>query len=60
VMTGIRGLHEPLAVLTPDPARNRASARRLAALRPALACFGHGPPLRDPDGLAKFVARLPA
>ena len=60
VMTGIPALHEPPAVLTPDPARNRDSARRLAELRPALACFGHGPPLRDPDGLAKFVARLSA
>ena len=42
-----------------DPARNRACVRRLAELRPALACFGHGPPLRDPDKLADFVARLP-
>jgi glyoxylase-like metal-dependent hydrolase (beta-lactamase superfamily II) len=58
-MTGLTGLHEPLAFATPDPARNRACARRLAELRPALACFGHGPPLRDPDKLAKFVARLP-
>ncbi len=58
--TGVSGLHEPLAFATPDPARNRACARRLAELRPALACFGHGPPLRDPEKLAKFVAGLPA
>jgi hydroxyacylglutathione hydrolase len=57
--TGIPGLHEPPAVLTPDPARNRASARRLAALRPRLTCFGHGAPLRDPGKLADFVERLP-
>jgi hydroxyacylglutathione hydrolase len=57
--TGIAGLHEPLAFATPDPARNRESARRLAELRPALACFGHGPPLRDPEKLTKFVAGLP-
>jgi hydroxyacylglutathione hydrolase len=57
--TGLTGLHEPLAFATPDPARNRASARRLAELKPALACFGHGPPLRDPDKLAKFVSGLP-
>ena len=31
----------------------------LAALEPALACFGHGKPLRDPRKLADFVARLP-
>ena len=59
VMTGIPGLHEPPDIFTPDPPRNRESARRLAELRPALACFGHGAPLRDPDKLARFVARLP-
>jgi hydroxyacylglutathione hydrolase len=55
--TGV-GLHEPPAKLTPDPARNRASARRLAELRPRLTCFGHGAPLRDPGKLADFVAQL--
>jgi glyoxylase-like metal-dependent hydrolase (beta-lactamase superfamily II) len=59
VRTGRRGLHEPPDVFTPDPPRNRASARRLAALRPALTCFGHGPPLRDPGLLAEFVDSLP-
>jgi hydroxyacylglutathione hydrolase len=59
LLTGRRGLHEPPAAFTPDPARNRASARRLAELRPRLACFGHGPPLRDPGRLAEFAARLP-
>jgi hydroxyacylglutathione hydrolase len=58
VRTGVPGLHEPPAVFTPDPARNRVSARRLAELRPQLACFGHGPPLRDPGRLSDFVARL--
>jgi glyoxylase-like metal-dependent hydrolase (beta-lactamase superfamily II) len=60
VMTGVPGLHEPPAMFTPDPARNRESARRLAALEPALTCFGHGGPLRDPRKLADFVARLPS
>lgn len=59
LMTGVPGLREPPEMFTPDPARNRASARRLAELRPALACFGHGPPLRDPGRFAEFVARLP-
>jgi glyoxylase-like metal-dependent hydrolase (beta-lactamase superfamily II) len=58
--TGITGLHEPPDVFTPDPPRNRESARRLAALRPRLSCFGHGPPLRDPGRLADFADRLPA
>ena len=60
VMTGRRGLHEPKWFFTPDPVRNRESIRKLAALEPALACFGHGPPLRDPAALAEFVAGLPA
>jgi hydroxyacylglutathione hydrolase len=59
LLTGIPGLHEPPAVFTPDPARNRESIRRVAALEPALVCFGHGPPLRDPAKLAQFAARLP-
>jgi glyoxylase-like metal-dependent hydrolase (beta-lactamase superfamily II) len=56
--TGIPGLHEPRAIFTPDPARNRLSIRRLAALEPALVCFGHGRPLRDPEKLKRFVAGL--
>jgi hydroxyacylglutathione hydrolase len=60
LMTGVAGLHEPPRAFTPDPVRNRESARRLAALEPALTCFGHGPPLRDPGELASFVAGLPA
>jgi glyoxylase-like metal-dependent hydrolase (beta-lactamase superfamily II) len=60
LFTGIPGLNQPPALFTTDPVRNRASIRRLAALRPALACFGHGAPLRDPDKLADFAAQLPA
>jgi glyoxylase-like metal-dependent hydrolase (beta-lactamase superfamily II) len=53
------GLREPPRVFSIDPALNRDSARRLAELRPSLVCFGHGPPLRDPAALERFVARLP-
>jgi hydroxyacylglutathione hydrolase len=56
---GRPGLREPLAVFTPDPARNRESIRRLASLEPAVTCFGHGPPLRGPGALAAFAAALP-
>jgi glyoxylase-like metal-dependent hydrolase (beta-lactamase superfamily II) len=59
VMTGVPGLHEPPTVFTPDPARNRQSARRLAELRPRVTCFGHGAPLRDPGRLQDFIARMP-
>jgi hydroxyacylglutathione hydrolase len=56
--TGIPGLREPKAYFTPEPARNRESIRRLAALEPRLVCFGHGRPLRDPAKLQAFVAKL--
>lgn len=59
LITGIPGLHEPPAIFTPDPARNRESMRRLAALEPRLVCFGHGPPLRDPAKLRAFADKLP-
>jgi hydroxyacylglutathione hydrolase len=60
VDTGVPGLHEPKARFTPDPARNRVSIRRVAALEPELVCFGHGRPLRDPAKLRAFVAGLAA
>ena len=58
-LTGLPGLHEPYSFFTPDPDRNRDSARRIAALEPELVCFGHGRPLRDPAKLRDFVGRLP-
>jgi len=60
VVTGRAGLREPKVFFTPDPVRNRESIRRLAALEPALAVFGHGAPLRDPARLSEFAAALPA
>ena len=59
LFTTVPGLRMPFSVFTPDPARNRASARRLAALEPAVAGFGHGPVLRDPAAMTACVARLP-
>jgi hydroxyacylglutathione hydrolase len=50
---------EPFPLVSPDPARNRDSARRLAALEPALVCFGHGPPLRDTGRFREIVSELP-
>ena len=47
-------------IFTRDPEANRASIRRIAALRPRLACFGHGPVLRDPGLLSDLADRLPA
>ena len=54
------GLQEPPRQYTADPARNRESIRRLAALEPSLALFGHGPPLRDPGKLSALAGSLPA
>jgi hydroxyacylglutathione hydrolase len=60
LLTTAPGLREPPRILTRDPAHNRESARRLAALEPELALFGHGPPLRDPAALRAFVDGLGA
>ena len=56
VRTGLPRLRHPPGLLTVDPERNRESMRRVAELEPALALFGHGPPLRDPRRIAE-VAR---
>lgn len=58
-LTGMRQLREPPDFFTPDPPLNRESARKLAALEPALVCFGHGPPERDTKRFTDFVASLP-
>ena len=59
-LTGLPGLHEPKPYLTPDPAENRRSARRLAQLEPKLVLFGHGAPLRDTRKFVDFVDQLQA
>lgn len=51
------GLREPFRSVTWNPALNRASARRIAALRPRLVCFGHGRPL-DGARFAAWASRL--
>ncbi len=56
VFFNLPSLRPPPRMLTFDPDLNRTSMRRLAELRPAVVLFGHGPPLRDPDGLLR-VAR---
>ena len=53
--TGIPGLRPPFDFFTRDVAENRRSAQKLAALEPALVCFGHGPPLRDSGKFVSFV-----
>lgn len=58
VFTGAPGLRLPKGIFTPDPARNRESAKRLGELEPALVCFGHGAPLRDTRKFVEFCRGL--
>ena len=51
-------LDEPPADLTPDPAENRRSIRKLADLNPSLILPGHGPPVTDIAEFERFAARL--
>lgn len=59
LFTTVVGLHLPPNLVTIDPARNRESARKVAALEPAVVGFGHGPVLRDAaPKLRAFVASM--
>ena len=57
--TALPGIKEPPRIFTYDPAENRRSIRKLAALEPSLILPGHGPPVADMAGFEKFVAALP-
>jgi hypothetical protein len=62
LLTTAPGLREPPGPLTVDVAQNRASERKLAALEPTVAGFGHGPVITADAArqLQRFVAGLPA
>ncbi len=51
-------LDEPPADLTPDPAENRRSIRKLADLDPSLILPGHGPAVTDMAAFERFAAGL--
>jgi hydroxyacylglutathione hydrolase len=53
------GIKEPPALITYDPAENRRSIRKLAALQPALILPGHGPEVTDMAAFKRFVDQLP-
>ena len=53
-----RGLRLPLDTFTPDPARNRQSAKRLGELPARTVLFGHGRPERDGARFRAFTAAL--
>ena len=52
------GLHEPPTRFTHDIAKNRESIRKIAALKPRVIGFGHGPAFRDADELMALAGRL--
>jgi glyoxylase-like metal-dependent hydrolase (beta-lactamase superfamily II) len=52
------GLREPSRLVTRDPLENRRSIRKIAALRPRLVCFGHGPPLADGERFVRWAEDL--
>ena len=54
------GLREASRLITRDPLQNRRSIRKIAALRPRLICFGHGPPLTDGDRFGRWAENLGA
>ena len=56
---GRTGLGEPPEMFTYDPAENRRSIRKLAALEPTLLLPGHGPAVTDMTAFQAWVAALP-
>ncbi len=58
LLTTFVGLHQPPGLFTSDKEENIKSILKLAALRPALLCFGHGPVLKNNGELSVFVNKL--
>lgn len=56
--TGRTRLMEPPDAFTYDPAENRRSVRKLAALEPTLLLPGHGPPVTDMARFQSWAATL--
>lgn len=58
LLTTSVGLHEPPGLFTLNKQENIRSIFKLAALKPAILCFGHGPALINKGELEKFVGKL--
>lgn len=56
--TGRTGIGEPPPMFTYDPAENRRSIRKLAALNPTVLLPGHGPAVTDMAGFQAWVSAL--
>jgi hydroxyacylglutathione hydrolase len=58
-LTTLAGVRQPPDEMTADPAENRRSIRKLAALEPTLILPGHGPAITDMTEFHRFVEALP-
>lgn len=58
LLTTFAGLHQPPGLFTLDKEENIKSILKLAALQPAILCFGHGPVLRNKGELETFVKKI--
>ena len=58
LFTTIVGLHQPPDLFTLNREQNVQSINKLASLKPAILCFGHGPVLRNKAEFEGFVRRL--
>ncbi len=57
--TALPGIRQPPDLFTYDPAENRRSIRKLAALEPSLILPGHGPAVTDMAAFQRFANALP-
>ena len=58
LVTTIVGLHQPPDLFTTDKKKNMESIKKIAALKPKILCFGHGPVLFDNGELEQFMSRM--
>ncbi len=58
LLTTSVGLHQPPGLFTLNKQENIRSIFKLAALKPAILCFGHGPVLFNKGELEKFVSKI--
>jgi glyoxylase-like metal-dependent hydrolase (beta-lactamase superfamily II) len=58
-LTALPGIRQPPDEMTYDPAENRRSIQKLAALEPSLILPGHGPAITDMADFSRFVTALP-
>jgi glyoxylase-like metal-dependent hydrolase (beta-lactamase superfamily II) len=56
--TTLPELNVPPAVFTTNVETNKKSIRKIAALKPQVICFGHGPAIRDTQQIIEFAKHL--